>query len=77
MERRHKKLTIVTNGNNADCLYINGVAWESIGEYTVYGWDIAEASDGNPVRVEHQSVEFVHEKWPKKLEDALARPVRS
>lgn len=69
-----KTLTIVIDENAHECLYIDGTAWEFQCEVTVYACDIASAAGDEPVRIVHQPIEFYHDQWPDKLDDALVDP---
>lgn len=69
-----KKLTIVIDENSYECLYIDGKAWASTGEVTVYACDIAAAAGDEPVLIVHQPIDFYHEQWPDTLEAALSGP---
>ena len=66
---------------SAECIYTNGKAWASRGEWTVYATDIAEAAGDGVIRFEHRLVncprgkcaEYPDEEtlaWPDSL-DAL------
>jgi hypothetical protein len=70
-----KTLTVVIDDDSNECLYIDGKAWESTGETTVFSCDIAIAAGDEPVRVVHKSIDFRHEEWPETLEAALLKPI--
>jgi hypothetical protein len=71
-----KTLTVVIDDDANECLYIDGKAWASTGDITVYAGNIAEASGDEPVLIRHVSIDFHHEQWPDALEAALNRPRR-
>lgn len=70
-----KTLTVLTDSDTGDeCLYVNGNAWESKGEATVYATDIAKFAGGEPIRFEHHHVEMDWcdlATWPDLLDDAM------
>lgn len=69
-----KTLTIVIDEDSYECLYIDGKAWGSKGEMTVYACEIAEAAGDEPVLIRHVPIEWEHKEWPDTLEAALAKP---
>lgn len=69
-----KTLTIVSDEDSRECLYIDGVAWKAKGETTVYAVDICQAAGDQPVRLVFESIDFYHHDWPDTLEAALVKP---
>lgn len=63
-----KEITVVINENADECLYINGKAWESTGETTVYATDIADAAGDEPILFRHVGVDWDAD-WPENLSD--------
>ncbi len=68
------EITVAINQDSHECLYNDGVAWESTGEITVYVTDLVSASDGKPILLTHLNVEIDlnKEDWPESLEDLMA-----
>ena len=65
-----KHLVVVSDKDSGDeCLYINGQAWESTGECTVYACDIDEAAGRQPVLFDRWTAIDVPDAWPTKLVD--------
>ena len=71
------ELTVVCDGDSNECLYTDGAAWPCRGCTAVYAGDLAEAADRQPVLIRHECVEWVHDEWPDRLEDALTEPVEA
>lgn len=67
-------ITVVIDADSNECLYLDGVAWESKGEITVYVTDLVAASGGFPIKLKHEEIDFVHEEWPDSLAHALINP---
>lgn len=61
------ELVVAIDADSSDeCLYINGKAWPSKGETTVYATDIDEYTAGRLVRFEHRRVN-APDVWPDSL----------
>lgn len=58
----------IDDGSSDECLYIDGKAWKSKGETTVYATDIDEYAEGRLIRFEHRRVN-APDKWPDLLSD--------
>lgn len=76
MAEKHRELVVVGDPNADECLYVNGQAWEFTGETTVYATDFEEAANGEPCLIRLESIDHVHEQWPKTLEEALRQPLK-
>lgn len=68
-------LTVCIDEKSDECLYINGNAWKSKGESTVYACDIAEAAGDKLIRFKHRSIDTFVEQWPDTLLEALNLPL--
>lgn len=66
-----KSLVVVIDENSDECLYVDGKAWRSRVESTVYACDIFEYAEGVPITFEHRHVESV-EHWPDSLDELTA-----
>ena len=75
---RHLKatdITIVMDDDMYECLYVDGKRWtHDQGDISMYVADVAEAAGDRAIRLSHETVEFAHDKFPDKLEDALKPP---
>jgi hypothetical protein len=67
-----KTLTVVIDEDSDECLYIDGKAWDSAGERTVYACDVAKAAGEEPFLFRHVLIDGHHLEWPDTLEAALA-----
>lgn len=67
-----KELTVITDDDGWECLYIDGKAWSKMGECTVYATDLAEAADGDEsFKFKHIVTEHSFGDYPKDLDAAL------
>lgn len=67
-DKPYKQITVASNEDANECLYIDGKAWKSTGEITVYACDIAEAAGDQPVLIEHRNVLWPNDQdWPDDL----------
>ena len=64
-----KNLTVVIDRDSSnECLYVDGKAWASKGETTVYATDIAEVAGDEPIVFRHIQVDCPDD-WPDNLTD--------
>lgn len=71
MKQGIKVLTVVIDPNSDECLYVDGIAWESTGETTVYACDIDSAAQGEAILFHHRHINWCFDRWPKTLAEAL------
>lgn len=69
-----KTLTIVSDEDSNERLYVDKALWTVRRGSTVYAVDIAEASEGQLVLIVFHPIEFYHHDWPDTLEAALVKP---
>lgn len=69
-----KKLTVLIDEESNECLYIDGIAWESTGEVTVYCCDIAEHAGDAAIIFKHEHIGHCHDRWPRTLAEAVKPP---
>lgn len=70
-----KILTVVSDDNADECLYVDGISWDHTEETTIYFVDLTGlVGPDEPVVLRHVSIDFVRSYWPDKLEDALRKP---
>lgn len=69
-DKTYKKLTVAIDDNANECLYIDGKAWKSKGEVTVYATDIAEFGGSEQFLFEHVHVDKAPaDDWPDDFAD--------
>jgi hypothetical protein len=65
-----KQFVIVTDNDGNQTLYIDGLLRD--GDNTVYGCDVADASNGCAIKIELRDVDFIVEHWPLRFSDLSA-----